>query len=456
MIDIKDIEGKKITIMGLGLHGGGVSSAAFFASSGAEVTVTDLGSEKELLPSIEKLKGFSIRYVLGKHENSDFSDSDMVIKNPAVPLNSPFLKLAKRVETDISIFLYLNKRPLIAVTGSKGKSTTSSAIYHVLRKYYPGAKLGGNITVSPLTFIGDTSDSVSPVILELSSWQLADIGKKNILKPCISIITNIFPDHQNRYSNMEEYVTDKKIIYSCQTKGDSTICNYDDSYGKQFAEESRGDIFYFSKNPLPQNINGAWIDKKQGFLRKNGKTEKIISEDLSIPGSHNRINLLCAGTALSLFGIESDSICRDLASFTGIPHRLELAGIKGDISFYNDSAATIPEAVAAAVRSFKNPVLITGGTDKKLDFSVFGDIAGSTEDIYLLKGSAAGKIASLLDKNGRAFYGPYTSLKEAVLAAVKNIRKSRIILFSPGCASFEMFKNEFDRGNEFRRIVNSL
>ena len=228
---ISDIDGLHVLVMGLGLHGGGLASARFFASHGAKVTVTDLRSREILQPSIDQLSRYDIRYVLGRHDEKDFMDADLVIKNPSVPATSPLLSFAKLVETDISVFLGLTQNPVIAVTGSKGKSTTVSAIHHVLQSFYPGAQLGGNITVSPLSFIDGLPDDV-PVTLELSSWQLGDLRAKHVLKPRVSLITNIFPDHQNMYDGMEAYVSDKKVIYQEQDSADYTICNFDDPYGK--------------------------------------------------------------------------------------------------------------------------------------------------------------------------------------------------------------------------------
>ena len=183
-LTVQDIKGLKITVMGLGLNGGGSGISSFFClKKAAEVTVTDLRSREILAPSIEKLKKYNIRYVLGRHDIKDFENADIVIKNPAVRKNSPFLDAAEIIETDISIFLRLcRKNRIIAVTGSKGKSTTVSAIFHTMKTVLKRTKLGGNITTSPLSFIDETIES-DPVILELSSWQLADLKEKNLLHP---------------------------------------------------------------------------------------------------------------------------------------------------------------------------------------------------------------------------------------------------------------------------------
>ncbi len=234
MIDaIDEFRGRRITVMGLGLHGGGIASARFFAKAGAEVTVTDLRGPEVLEPAIRQLEAFHIHYVLGVHHEEDFAKADIVIKNPAVRRDSPFLRLAKRIETDISIFLRYSKSPLIAVTGSKGKSTVASAIWYVLSQYHEKALLGGNISVSPLDFLDETGPDV-PVVLELSSWQLGDLHNMGILRPKVAVLTAIFPDHLNYYDSMEAYVADKRVIYEGQDEHCYTICSADQDWGRSF------------------------------------------------------------------------------------------------------------------------------------------------------------------------------------------------------------------------------
>ena len=225
--------GMKVLVMGLGLNGGGMPSARYLAGKGAEVTVTDLRDEKVLAPSIEELKAFPIRYVLGRHEMDDFRKADMVIKNPGVRPDSPYLMAAKRIETDISLFLAASPARLMAVTGSKGKSSTSSALHFVLKEYRENAVrggkawLGGNIALSPLSFLDELGED-DDVVLELSSWQLGDLRGRKLLKPRAAIITPIMRDHQDKYGSMEAYVNDKRLIYSDQDDADVTIAEDDD------------------------------------------------------------------------------------------------------------------------------------------------------------------------------------------------------------------------------------
>lgn len=449
--------------MGLGLHGGGVASARFFAARGAEVTVTDLRTEEELAPSIEKLSDLPIRFVLGRHEMGDFAGADLVVKNPAVPAHSSYLRGAKRVETDLSVFLSINERPVIAITGSKGKSTTASAAAAALESRFPGTRLGGNITISPLLFLEDPSfcepkNSEHPVVLEISSWQLGDLKGKGVLNPRIACITIMLPDHMDRYASMDDYITDKSYIYREQTSDHFTLLNYDDPVTGRFAEETEGKIVYFSASPLPDGIHGGWLDETGGRFRRDDSTvEKILPEKLSIAGAHNRKNLLCAACICRLFGMQPGRIAEQLALFHGIEHRLEHVADIGGVTYINDSAATIPEATVEAAASFSRPViLITGGTDKNLEFDVFTHLPEHIKQFVLLKGSATEKMVDFFKRNGVSQFMLYNTLDEAVGAAAAAAGPDDIVLFSPGCASFELFRNEFDRGNQFKTIVNNL
>lgn len=463
---LSDFKGKDVTVMGLGLNGGGFASALFFAAQGAYVTATDLRSKEVLKPTIEKLSKYNIKYVLEKHDISDFKNADIVIKNPAVPADSPFLKVAKRIETDISVFLKLFKGRIIAVTGSKGKSTTVSAIYHIIKTVYPSAKLGGNITTSPLSFIDKLSID-DPVILELSSWQLADLTLCNkeetwSLKPEVAVITNIMPDHLNSYNGMEEYAADKKLIYKGQGKEDFTLC-FNDEWGEIFAKETPATpVFFssFSANSDKAKTASAWLDKNgAGWITTPvGNTPAlIVPEKVAIIGHHNRVNLLAACAALYLFGLSPEKISEAIADFPGIPHRMEFVCTTAGISFYNDTTATIPQAVIAAAESFTAPVrLISGGTDKKLDFEILDKLKGKTEMIYLLEGSATDKMIPYLEKYNIQWKGVFSSLEEATNSAFSESSKGDVIILSPGCTSFGMFANEFHRGDVFKEIVRSL
>lgn len=433
----------KVTVMGLGLNGGGLASAVYFAKRGDEVTVTDLRDETVLAPTLEQLKPYPIRYVLGEHRIEDFQNADCVIKNPAVKKDSPFLQAAARVETDITVFLRRCSNPIIAVTGSKGKSTTAGALTHILKECGKNPFLGGNITVSPLTFIEEAErNPESPVVLELSSWQLADIRDVEeatetvLLKPKAAVITNILRDHQNAYNSFEDYVDDKRFIYRHQTADDLLILPSDD-YGKRFAQETAAETIFADQ-----------ID------------DSVTAKTLAVPGAHSRKNIAAAAFIALRFGCLPDLVKKATASFPGVPFRLENRGTFKNITFYNDTAATIPDAMLAACRSFNLPIyLITGGTDKDLDLRPFGKIPENVRHISLLYGSATEKALATTDLKNKPYAGPFRSMKEAFADAIRAANESQepsVLLLSPGAASFELFMNEFDRGRQFNTEILTL
>jgi UDP-N-acetylmuramoylalanine--D-glutamate ligase len=493
-MDKKIYSGMKVTIMGLGLHGGGLESARYLALHGAECTVTDLRDEKTLAPSLEKLENPElrgrIRYVLGRHEMEDFSHADMVIKNPGVRPDSPYLAGVKRIETDISLFLAASPARLHAVTGSKGKSGTASALHWVVQAAHErpagsgwssGGKayLGGNITVSPLTFLDELSPG-DDVVLELSSWQLGDLKNKfnsrgePLLKPRTAILTAILPDHLDRYGAMEAYVRDKRIIYSGQDNADATIAP-DDPWGRGFLEESRGRPLPCSDLPLPGDLPGGWIEQlpggSAGFVRTTagGKAAEAVPPVLLVPGKHQKKNLLEAALALCDLGLSPAFTGGKLRTFPGIEHRLEFFREIEGIRFYNDTAATIPEAAAAAVEALADdpqsapPILVAGGSDKNLDFTPLIEAIPKTGAVLLLAGTGSERIHALLGAAGISCQNPFDSVKaasEAALEAAKILRKKTgltvPVLFSPGCASYGRLLNEFDRGRQWKEAVRNL
>ncbi len=455
---LEDIRGLKVTVMGLGLNGGGLASARFLAEHGAEVTVTDMKDESTLAAPIASLAAFSIRYVLGRHELADFHNADLVIKNPAVRPDSPYLKAAKVVETDLSLFLRLAHSPILAVTGSKGKSSVASALYHGLVANGARAFLGGNITVSPLSFLAQT-DADTPVVLELSSWQLADLRGLGVLKPRVAVLTSMMPDHMNRYASMEEYMADKRLIYADQDTSCFTVCNRDDEWNRSFAAETRGTVRWYADR-LEPGLPGAWLEGKRGLYSPAGSpadAEEILPEELAVPGAHQRKNLLGAALALRLFGLEAAGIRRAMGNFPGVEHRLEFFAEANGIRWYNDSAATIPQAVAAAIASIERPIiLITGGTDKNLDFEPVRAAYRKPKAIILLAGSGTDKLRPLLDRDGIAYVGPYDELETAVREAAAAAAPGDAVMLSPGCTSFGMFLHEFDRGRRFKETARAI
>ena len=429
---IKDFKNKKVVVMGLGLHGGGMGVVKFFAQQGAKVLVTDLRTRKELKKSLDKLKGYKINYVLGKHRVGDFKNVDLIIKNPGVPKDSKYLKMARKnkipIETDIGLFFALcSWQKIIGITGTKGKSTTATLIAKLLSTKYK-VVLAGNIRASVLEQLSKINRNTI-VVLELSSWQLEDL-KLYKQSPHIAVITNIMPDHLNRHKGMKDYIKAKKLIFKFQTNKDLLILNNDDTIVREFAKESNAKAIFYSKI---QALN---------YL----KNIKLI-------GEHNLYNISAAIIIAKIFKIPNISIKKTLGKFKGIEGRLEfIKEIKG-VKYFNDTTATTPEATIAALRSFRNHniILIAGGTDKNLKFkNLAKEILNKTKLLILLPGTATEEIKKKIkiqDTN---------SMKDAVKMAYKTAKKGDIVLLSPGCASFGLFQHEFDRGEHFKKWVKKL
>ncbi len=235
------------------------------------------------------------------------------------------------------------------------------------------------------------------------------------------------------------------------------ICNYDESYGRIFARETGARVLFVSSVPLPEGTDGVFLDENRGFIRTNGKTEQVLPKEITLTGMHNRINLLYAAAVLYLEGLSGRDIAEGLSLFKGIPHRMEKVEEINGVLWYNDSAATIPQATAAALKSFNTPVLlICGGTDKELQFEGFDKAVQIPERIYLLEGSATERMLPIIESARTPFKGPFSSLEEAVNTAFADSKPGDSVVFSPGATSFGMFLNEFDRGDQFRTMVKDL
>ena len=296
------------------------------------------------------------------------------------------------------------------------------------------------------------------VVLELSSWQLGDLKGRGLLRPLAAVLTRIVPDHQDRYGSMEAYVADKRLIYANQGPENWTICDADDDYGRSFASETRGSVLWYG-NKLPSDGYGVMILPDGSCVaRLPGRVEaEILPAKTRLPGPHNRRNLAAAAAAAWCAGADPKGLGTALASFGGVEHRLEIFAEHKGIRWCNDSAATVPQSTAAALAAFDEPIiLITGGTDKLLDFTPVRDSYRKAKAIVLLAGTGTDKLKVLLDEDQIPYMGPFTDFKEAVKQANNIASRGSIVILSPGCTSFGMFKNEFDRGNRFKREVSLL
>ncbi|MEI7480089.1 MAG: UDP-N-acetylmuramoyl-L-alanine--D-glutamate ligase [bacterium] len=461
MNNYKDyFKGKNVTMIGLGLLGRGLNDAKFLAEAGVDLTVTDLKKAKDLATTLKKLEKFkNIKYVLGEHRLEDFANKDFILKAAGVPLNSPYITEAIKnnipVEMDESLFtklcreLYGNSVLVVGVTGTRGKTTTTYMIYELLKSEFGNhVHLGGNIKgLATLPLI----KKVQPgdiVVMELSSWQLQGFGSAGI-SPEISVFTNFLPDHLNYYMTdgasetvgMQRYFDDKAKIFSNQT--DENFLILGDGIKKVITER------YFGK-PLAQVL----LPKISEFETWKPK----------IPGEHNLWHMAQAVEVGRIFGINEKKIKKVLENFGGVEGRMEFLGLVRGVEFYNDTTATTPEALEVALRSLKDHVkgkgkliTISGGADKKLDNQQAAKhIIKYADYAFLLAGTGTETIKEAVLKKFGDKSCVYDSLKTAVTKALLVAKKGDVIVLSPGFASFGMFKNEFDRGEQFVKLVKKF
>jgi len=433
-------EGKKITVMGLGLLGRGLRDTLFLIRCGARVTVTDLKSPGELAPSLKELEGLPYTLKAPGHHPEDFSDADMILRNADVPRSSRFLKIAADhgipIEMDESLFCKNFDGTVVGVTGTRGKTTTTVLIHKIVSAFRSGVFLAGNVVDRATLPLLETVGKDDTVVLELSSWQLQGFHD-SCLSPHAAVFTNVYPDHLNRYSSMDEYVADKKAIYLYQHPGDFCLFNRDQPECARLADEAPGGKGFFSTGDVPE----GWTVK--------------------LPGDHNRENIAAAIALTRRLGVPDKVIKGVVERFAGVEHRLQWLGEKNGVAFVNDTTSTTPVAGIAAMNAMQGRriLLIAGGSDKNLDLKPFAEAAASLcSRIALLAGDATDRLhQGIIDAGGaQKVLGRFDDLEESVRKLVLEARDGDVVLLSPGCASFGMFQNEFHRGNTFISIVKKI
>ena len=433
-------EGKKITVLGLGLLGRGVGDTKYLAEQGAELIVTDLKSKEELAASLELLKDFpNITYRLGEHVLDDFDGRDYILKAAGVPDPSAYLDRARAQDTPIKMsaswFLELSGLSSVGITGTRGKSTVTHMLHHIVEKAGVPVLLGGNVRgVSTLALLDEaTVDHLA--ILELDSWQCQGFGEEEI-SPEVAVFTTFYSDHLNYYGGDEAaYLGDKAKLFLHQQPEDTLVI------GAQCVER----------------ITDAYGSQIQSHVITAGAHDLRADWELAIPGEHNRYNAALAVEVARALSIDDDDIREALATFKGVPGRLELVHEIDGVKYYNDTTATTPEATIAALEALDpnatgNIILIMGGADKGLNMHALLEILPQhTKRVLMLAGSGTNRIHSDV-KNVSIFDSLESALAEATQVAVRG----DTVLLSPAFASFGMFKNEYDRGDQFIEYVQHI
>lgn len=437
---------KNVLVFGLGLNQGGVGSAQFFAKQGANVRVTDLKTEENLQSSLDQLKDYpEITYTLGEHKYEDVTWADTIIRNPAIKDDNPYLKYAlekgKFVETDFSIFLKLaDQKKIIAITGTKGKSTTASLIYEAIKASGKKVVFAGNIGKNILSLLPCLSENPL-IVVEISSFQLQALKGKRFA-PKIAVVTNIYPDHLNWHTSMEEYLQAKKMIAINQTSDDFLLISCENIPNTEgFLQGIKSKIIKFCV---------------EDFI------EQFQKYDLPLKGFANLENYAAAISVVEVLGIEDAIALRAFKNFTGGEFRMQLIGEFNGIQIINDSTATNPVATIEALRTLSSSkvILIAGGMNKGLEYHKLAaqiETYSPVKSLYLLAGDATTElIKHLRDPSLVKRERPYNNLEALLKDVKKEAKPGDIILFSPAATSFNLFQNEFDRGRQFNTVVKNV
>lgn len=450
---------KTVVVFGFGVNGGGLGTVEFLLGTAvAKIVVTDQKTQKELEAVIAQLpKDTRLEWHLGGHEEVDFRQADIVIKNPGIRWDNPFILVAEECGADIlmdsSIFMMLCEAPVIGVTGSKGKTTTASLVAHILeaaRKKVVRVGISQTGVLSELAHV--TPESI--VVFELSSWRLSGL-KKVGMSPQVAIITNLYPDHLNYYENMEEYAEDKKVITHFQSENDTCILPGNSEW-TDFFSKTKATIKTFEGNdPCAwQDAEALWCWWKEG---DSEPTMVLQKEEAFLQGSHLHANMLAALLGCKSIGVDLVSIQKGLKTFRGVAHRFELVRELDGVQYINDTAATIPAASLASLRSTeKKTILLAGGSDKGLPLEPLIQAIEEAKAVILFAGSGTDKLLLLLSPEQRLKCQVAHSMAEAVKQAYTAVQSGELVLLAPGAASFGMFQNEFDRGEQFREAVLAL
>lgn len=451
-----DLKNKNVLLVGLAKTG--VSTIKKLNKLGANIIVNDIKPKEKLEGIIEEIDNLdNIEYVLGKHlENIE--NIDLTIVSPGVPLDLPFIEKIKsegiKIIGEVELAYKLSKNPtFIGITGTNGKTTTTSLVGEMFKKANKDTYIVGNIG-NPVIDTVDLTNENSYLVTELSSFQLESIED---FKPKVSTIINITEDHLNRHHTMENYINAKARVFKNQDKTDFTILNYDDSIVRDLGKNSNGNVLYFSiKEEVKQ---GAYLDKNNNIVIKVDGKELVLmnKSELSLPGNHNLENAMSAILMAYVLNIDTDVIIDTLRTFKGVEHRLEFVTNKDGIMFVNDSKGTNPDSTIKAITSYEKPiVLIAGGYEKQSDFTEMIKYATKNVKALVLLGQTAEKIETTAKEHGIDNISKVEDMKAAVKKAYEIAESGDVVLLSPACASWDMYPNFEARGLDFKENIYKL
>ncbi len=466
------IKNKKVAVLGIGISN--TSLIKYLSQMEVDITAFDMAEEEQLKDTILQFKDYgNISYSLGKDYLKKLNGFDIIFKTPKIRFDIPELERERKrgavITSEMEVFVDLCPAEIIAITGSDGKTTTTTIVHNILKEAGYKCWLGGNIGTPLIDRIEDIKKT-DKVILELSSFQLHTMKKS----PNIAIITNISPNHLDVHKSMDEYIDAKKNIFRYQSKEDILVLNYQNDVTRSFAAESKGKVRYFSRTNEVET--GAYVrdgvimyrddrDAKGDRDNRSGRIDREImrTDSIKIPGLHNVENYLAAIAAIAHL-VDNNSIIKTASAFRGVEHRNEHVREINGVNFYNDSIGSSPTRTIASINSFyRKVILIAGGYDKKISYDVLGKTISEKVKTLVLLGETAPLIENSLRKevelSGKGKDIPVykcNTLEEAVKKAYSCAESGDIIILSPASASFDMFKNFEERGNKFKEIVDSI
>jgi len=446
-----ELRGKRVLVVGLARTG--VATSLFCAARGAIVTATDTRTENAIGEALPQLRAAGVHLELGGHSKEIFLKQDLIIPSPGVPADAPLLQTARlngiTSWSEIELAGRFLKGRLIGITGSNGKTTTTSLIEHILRSAGVPTILAGNIGTPLISIVEQTNDRTIAVA-ELSSFQLELI---ETFRPNISVFLNLTPDHLDRHHTFEAYGAAKTRIFENQTEADSAVLNADDPATTKRAP-AKPQVFWFSRKQ--RVAQGAFVREAEIIFRREGKDESVLKiQDIPLAGAHNVENVLAAVAATRLADVEAAAIAKGVRSFSGVEHRLEFVAEIGGVRYYNDSKATNVDATLKALDAFPGRILvILGGKDKGSDYTLLQAPLREKAILALLIGAAGDKIEKQIA--GSVAIERAGTIDRAVEIASHAARPGDVVLLAPACASFDQFENYEHRGRVFKDLVHHL
>ena len=451
-----DVNNKRVLVVGLGKSG--VASALFLKAKGARVTVSDSKPQDQLKDQIPALLDNGIAVETGGHGERTFRGQDLIVVSPGVPTDSPPLvqarALGENVIGEVELAAQFFPGRIVAITGSNGKTTTTTLTGEIVAAAGHRAAVGGNIGTPAITLVeGATADTIA--VLEVSSFQLETI---QTFRPRVAVVLNVTPDHLDRHRTFAAYADAKARIFENQRAEDFTVLNADDETCVELANRTRAQVFWFSR--ASDVKQGAFVREGGIFFRDHsGQREIMLVSEIPLKGAHNVENVLAAVCVGALLGCEPDRIRTAVRNFKAVEHRLEHVATIDGVDYYNDSKATNVDATIKAIESFPaNIHLILGGKDKGSDYTLLNELLQNRVKRVYTIGAAAAKIESQIvsSKNSAPEIDHAETLETAIRHAAEAAKPGDIVLLAPACASFDQFRNYEHRGKVFKQLVSSL